>query len=113
MEEENNSIIKKAFYAIKKSIDTSILSDNEKNALKILIDKLVIYYDKKVSLIKNSRISINSSERIAILDSFMTDVLVDINTVIRGESDVHYFVSVVNKKLNDKELERLIKIKKK
>ena len=43
----------------------------------------------------------------------MTDVLVDINTVIRGESDVHYFVSVVNKKLNDKELERLIKIKKK
>lgn len=113
MEEENNSIIKKAFYAIKESIDTSILSDNEKNALKILIDKLVIYYDKKVSLIKKSRISINSSERIAILDSFMTDVLVDINTVIRGESDVYYFVSVVNKKLNDKELERLIKIKKK
>ena len=106
MEEENGIIIKKAFYALKERINTSVLSENEKNALRVLIDKLIIYYDRRIDLMKKRGIS---SERVASLDSFMTDIIVDINTVIKGESDVHYFVSLIIKKLNDKELENMIK----
>lgn len=115
MEElENNDIIIRAYRALQKELVTSVLSDNEKHAINLLIEKLIAYYDKRLSILKKKDINFNpTNEKAEILNGFMTDVLVDINTIIRGGIDVYYFISVINKRLNDKEIESIVKTKKK
>ena len=107
-----HDIIKNAFIKIHESILMSQLHDNEKNALSLLIERLIAYYDKKMELMIKKGIDINHNERAILLKSFMTDVLADINSVIKGGIDVYYFVSVINKRLNDKEVEKFVKNKK-
>ena len=113
-EESNNNhnIIKKALENIEVSINASSLPNNEKHALILLADKLTTYYDKKLMLLAKRGIDIHSNNtRIMILESFMADILVEINDVLVGDNDVYYFISVINNRLNDKEIEKVTKRK--
>lgn len=109
--DENSDIIKLAYAKLQEKVNTSPLHDNEKNAISLLIEKIVKYYDKKLNSILRFSLSPNN-ERIFELKSFMTDILVDINSVLDGGIDVYYFASIINRKLNDKEIGQLIKKKK-
>ena len=106
----NNDIIKKAITSLFESVRVSKIPINEKEGLNALLDKINIYYDKKLDMFLKSGTDTNSNdEKVVILKSFITDILVEINSVLTGENDIYYFVSVINKRLNDKEIERLVK----
>lgn len=108
---EDSNLIKTAYIKTKEKVNTAPLNEYEKNAINILIEKLINYYEKKLSSINRTRHNVNS-EKAMELRVFMTDILVDINMVLDGGIDIYYFASVINKKLNDKEIGQLIKKKK-
>lgn len=105
---ENNDIITRAIESLKMSVVTSKLPDNEKKALYTLLEKLTIYYQKKLSIIAKKNSESTRQKEISVLSCFITDILVEINSVLIGDNDIYYFVSIVNKKLHDKDLDNLV-----
>ena len=104
---KNNDILKKANKSLQVRIIESSLPDNEKKALEALLEKLDIYYDKRMNLISKKNNSAKQKEMNALI-CFITDILVEVNNVLLGDNDIYYFVSLVNKKLHDKDIEKLI-----
>ena len=100
----NNNIIKTAITKLQADIKLSKLSGNEKEALRVLLEKLSIYYDKMLNQITRKG---NSDKEIA-LESFVTDILVEVNSVLTGDNDIYYFVSIINKKLRDKKIDKIV-----
>ena len=110
----NVDIIKKSIISLRNSTRLSKLPDNEKEGLTALINKIDIYYDKKLNIIMNKDNDISSiNHQIWDLKSFITDIIVEINNVLTGESDIYYFVNVINKRLNDREMDKVVKSKRK
>ena len=102
---ENNDIIKKAIVKLQCDVLSSKLPDNEKQAIKALLEKLDVYYDKKL---KQAYKKGNNSDKAIVLQSFITDILVEINSLLTQDSDIYYFVSIVNQKLQDKKIDKLV-----
>ena len=105
---ENSDIIKNANRSLQARIMESNLPGNEKKALEVLLEKLNIYYDKKMNLISKKSSNSAKQKETNSLICFMTDILVEVNSVLIGNNDIYYFVSLVNKKLHDKDIEKLI-----
>lgn len=112
-ENSHNDVILRAMMSLEMSITTSQLADNEKRALQSLVAKLDSYYCKKMDAIAKKSNSDAKQKAINVLQSFLTDILVEINDVLLGNNDIYYFVSEVNKKLHDKDLEIFISKSKK
>ena len=90
-----NKGIYNAMNALRNRVDKANLSDNEKNALYTLIDKLTIYGENRYNYIINHGRVKNRNNRITELNVEMTDYFVDINDAINGHKDVFYVVSTI------------------
>ena len=111
---ENSDIIKKALDSLHDSVNVAPIPDNEKVALKALIEKLRTYYNNKLDIMTKKGIDVNSNdERVMVLKCFISDIIVEINNVLTGESDVYYFIGVITNRLHSKEIEKTIKWKRK
>ncbi len=102
-ERNNDTVIIKAMEALQNCIKSSKLSSSEQDALLALTDKLEKYYLAKSDSIINNNIEKNAqNEKMALLRTFIIDIIVEINTVLVTDSDIHYFVNTLNKKLVNK-----------
>ena len=108
-EQENNDIIKKALMGLNGSINNSLLPDNEKQGLMALVNRLSTYYEKKLDLMAKRGIDINSNDlAISEFKRFIMDIIVEINEVLTGNNDIYYFISIMNNRLNNKEINKLV-----
>ncbi len=87
--------ITRAIDALISSTDESELASNEKMALKILLDKLLAYYNQKVIMLSKYK----NDDKIMELRTFMTDIIVEINNILKQKVDVFYFINTINKKI--------------
>lgn len=111
---KTGDVINKSILALQKSVNNSLLLDNEKNAIIQLLAKMMIYYNTKKELIMNKSIGDNAEirEKLDSLKVFMTDIIVEINEVLYGSNNnIPYFVSIINKRLNDKDVNKVLKKK--
>ena len=97
----NKELIIESMNVLKKQVQYSKYSNNEKKVLTLLIDKIEVYYLRKLS--------ITNSNKYMQLNSWVVDLLIEIDNVIKKQSDVFHFVSIVNKQINDSEIEDFIK----
>ena len=100
MNNENVNIIIKSIFSLKEEIKSSELLDDEKHALITLLDSLNAYYSKKRErILKKSSSNQATNEKLMVLESSVTDILMEINDILIGNHDIYYFTSVVNKKI--------------
>ena len=99
-------VITNAIFALRNDINNTLISTSEKNALIKLLEKILTYYKTNMDLILRNDTS--SNKKIAILQSYMTDIIVKICNVLTRETDIHYFVSEMNKELDKKKLKKII-----
>ena len=100
---ESSQVILKAFDRLKEQIQLTNKTNNEKEVLDLLIDKVQIYYIKKME-----KLSINDTTKIFNLESFVTDIIADINTAILNDADTFEYVRKINSKIRDSEINNII-----
>jgi len=89
-------IIIKALDSLQTSIMTSECTINEKDTLSALVTSLKNYYEKKLKYLSMLR----RSNKIIELNTFVTDIIVEINEVLMRKGDVTYHASLIYKKIN-------------
>ncbi len=107
---EKDSIIK-TFNVLRVNTFNSNLTDSEKNALKILIDKLEVYYLKQYSDVFECAPKDRSVRKEAMFCSVFTDHVVAVNDTINGKYDVYSIVNTIYKEINYDEKKGRFKIK--
>ena len=107
---ENNTIVN-ALLSLGKKVREAELNNNEKNAIMVLIEKLLKYYKKKkeeIAKISNFYVARNKEFK---LTSEMTEYIVSINNVVKRISDAFSVSSTITRKINTEEKKRFFKIK--
>lgn len=94
----------KAIESLYKELDNSNLSNYEKKSIEILITKIKKYYIKKIDSFSKYDVS-----KRAQFDCYMTDIIVEINDVIRGVVDFSSLTDLFVSKRTDNEINKLIK----
>ena len=102
--EHSSQVILRAIERLKKQIQLTNKTDNEKELLSLLIDKVEIYYIKKIE-----KTSINDTNKIYSLESFITDIIADINTAVLNDADTVEYARKINSKLRDSEINNVIR----
>ena len=100
---ESSQVILKAFERLKNQIQLTNKSDSEKKVLNLLLDKVEIYYIKKME-----KVSINDITKIYSIESFITDVIADINASLLGNADTFEYVRKINEKIRDSEINNML-----
>ena len=109
LENNKNGIIN-ALNALVNEVDNSNLIKGEKEILKKLINKLIIFYSNKYDeIIKHDDATIK--KKLSLLQVVITDYIVAINDTVIGKNDVYAIVNMVNKDVNDSELKKQLKKK--
>ena len=109
LENNRNGVIN-AFKSLVNEVDNSNLKNSEKELLKRLINKLIIFYSNKYDeIIKHD--SVTLKKKLSVLQVVMTDYIVAINDTVIGKNDVYAIVNMVNKDVNDGELKKELKKK--
>ena len=103
--------ISKALMALYENINNSMLADNERNVLKILIEKLIVYYTNEYKKQEECRDCFDYTYRMEKLSSQMTDYIVTINDTIKGSNDVHCIVNKIYQEINYDEKKGIFKRK--
>ena len=101
--DRSNEVIIRALDALSNQVDTSNKTDNEKKILKLLTMRMKEYFLKKLSSLSDS-----SLERLFNLQSYMTGIIVDINSSLKDEADLASYAGKLNDVLHDKELTHLV-----
>ena len=101
--DRQNIIILKAFEALTRQVKLSNKNNFEKEALILLIGKVRIYYLNRLEIIKNCDI-----EKLYTLQSYITDVFVDINNSLLDNANTFDYIGKINEKLHDHELSHLV-----
>lgn len=101
--DRQSAIIIKAFDILDHQIELSNKDDLEKEALRLLISKIKLFYLKKVKLIKS-----NDTNRLFNLQSYITDVIVDINNSLLDGVQTFEYIDKINLKLRDSEISHLV-----
>lgn len=99
MEYTNNNI-NKSIEALYMGTINSSFGDSEKNALKVLLQKLAIYYSNEYNAIQLRKDSDDYMYKINKLVSEMADYIVMINDTLDGKNDVYYIVNMIYKEIN-------------
>ena len=106
-----NNLILLALKGLIKEIKKSFLNEQQKNALKVSIDKLITYYNNKIKEIDNTTNFYVAKNKELKLTSVMTDHIVLIDHAIKGMNDPFYVTNSINKTVNRVEKKKLFKIK--
>lgn len=101
--DRSNEMIIRALDTLSKQIDTSNKCDDEKEILKLLIKRMKEYFLKRLSSLSNS-----SVEKLFNLQSYMTGIIVDINSSLKDEANLVAYAEKMNNVLRDKELTHLV-----
>ena len=107
---EKDTIIK-TFNVLRVKVFNSSLTDSEKNAVKLLIDKLEVYYLKQYSDVFECKPKDRSVRKEALFCSSYTDHVVAINDTINRLYDVYGIVNTIYKDINYDEKKGRFKIK--
>lgn len=102
-----NDNITRAIDALYTKIEKSVLDDNEKNILKLLLDQMSQYYIKEYSKIMKNR----NDYKINKLVSTMTSYIVTVNDAINGEYDIISITDMLKGYMTANESKRLFKRK--
>lgn len=106
-----NTNIVHALLSLDKRVNDSELSNNEKNALKVLIEKLLKYYKKKIEEINKTSNFYIARNKDFKLTSEMTDYIVAINDAIKRKIDTFGVANTITRKINAEEKKGFFKIK--
>ena len=101
--DRSSIIIDRAFERFVDQITESNKTDEEKDALIKLLDKVSELYYKKLSLLSNSQV-----KKIFVLQSRIADIFSDINDSLRDNADTFAYIRKINSKLHDNEIAVLI-----
>ena len=82
--ENNSNSIYGALNALYNNIDSSVLNDSEKNAMKLLVDKLKTYFIREYEEIVNS-LNRRKNNRLFVLLTRMADYIQDIHDTLNGK----------------------------
>ena len=105
---ENNRILL-ALNALKESIEKSILNDQQRNAIKVSIDKLINYYNNKMKEIDDTSNFYVARNKEFKLTSIMIDYIVAIDYAIKGINDCFNVANAINKTVNRVEKKKILK----
>ena len=92
--------ISKALLALHENVSNSALSDSEKNFLKVLIEKIIIYYSSEYKKIEERHQYFDYIYKLERLSAQMTDYIVAINDTINGKNDLYLVVNRIYKEMN-------------
>ena len=96
---ENNCILN-ALRSLQASVDKTNLKDSDKNVVKGMIDKLMIYYNNQYNSIVAHARGRDIYTATNQLSCKMTDLIVMINDVVRYRADVYSVVNAIYKEIN-------------
>ena len=105
MENDYSDMITRAFDSLIIDIDESSHNNNEKEALKLFIYKLDLYYKTRMELFVNDNKHFKKRVK---LESLMTEILVEISHILNTNTDVFYFISVMNNKLKELNIDKIL-----
>ena len=106
-----NTNIVHALLSLDKRVNDSELSNNEKNALKVLTEKLLKYYKKKIEEINKTSNFYIARNKDFKLTSEMTDYIVAINDAIKRKIDTFSVANTITRQINTEEKKGFFKIK--
>ena len=95
-----NRLIINALLALSRNVNKSLLNVKEKNAIMVLLDKLIKYYNKQKDNIKNTTNIYVARNKELVVSTAMTDYIVAINDSINGLNDVFAVVNSIGRKIN-------------
>lgn len=87
-------VITRAFDSIAKNVEKADLTDNEKNAVKISLNKMRTYYDKKMEEVSKTKNSYIAREKMFRVQTEMVEDIVELNDIVEGK---RYIKEVTNK----------------
>ena len=100
MGNQDVNIIIKSIFSLMEKVKLSSLQEGEKRALITLLDRLYTYYVKKrEKILKRDINGEPTNEKLMVLESMVTDILMEINDILIGDRDIYYFTSVINKRI--------------
>ncbi len=91
---KTEDVITRAFDSIAKNVEKADLTDNEKNAVKISLNKMRTYYDKKMEEISKTRNFYVAREKMFRVQTEMVEDIVELNDIVEGK---RYIKEVTNK----------------
>jgi hypothetical protein len=106
-----NKCILNALQALSRNVGKSLLNVKEKNAIMVLLDKLIKYYNiqrENISKTTNFYVARNKDFEVS---TTMTDYIVAVNDSINGRNDVFSVVNSINRKINVVEKKKFFKVK--
>ena len=106
-----NNLILLALNGLVKDLNKAILNEQQKNALRVSIDKLTNYYNNKIKEIDNTTNFYVARNKDFKLTSIVTEYIVAIDYAIKGINDCFNVANAINKTVNYKEKKKLFKIK--
>ena len=92
----NSYSIPNALNALLDDVSKSSLNDSEKNAIKLLIERVKTYYYKRYQEILDS----NNEFKLYTFITEMTDYIVAINSTLNGKYNVYQIVNLIYKEIN-------------
>ncbi len=101
MEKENTNKdnITRAISVLKNSVNKSILDNNEKRTLILLLDKLEKYYNLKLA---NAQKKFNRDSELIQLGSEVVDYIIVIDMATKGTYDVYQLSLAIKKQIENK-----------
>ncbi len=96
---KNNTILK-AIQSLYYSVDKTNLKDNEKYAMKAMLERVETYYVNRYDAIMKDACDDNFNVAEMTLTSHMTDLIVMVNDTLLGRYDVNSVVNVIYKTIN-------------
>ena len=97
----------RALTALNNQVDLCDKNKYEKEALKLIIDKMRIYYIKKIETINNW-----NSIKLYNLQSNITGFIEDINSALLPNAETFSYIEKINSKLHDSEIDHRVNIQK-